>query len=160
MKKLIDKLKAKHCSDEILSDLNEARENLRKTICKVEILSHMMEEDGSCEVFTSYLDGEDWHYYDEFNCHAILCSLSDKKRDITVINVKFDKGGYIPPLKHDRIKTIYIIHGKLMDEYNDTLLKEGDTYRIEPDRIHSLKSDDCLCTISWKPAYEAKEKPF
>ena len=100
------------------------------------------------------LNQDGWSEYQDFNVQAILCDLNNPDRGITVINCVFNKGGYIPPMSQDRTKSIFIIDGSVTDTVNNKTFKGGEVYTLEPGTIHSLKSDDCLLTITWKPAFK------
>ena len=99
------------------------------------------------------LNANEWVQYSEFNVQAILCSLNNTYNNLTIINCRFEEGGFIPPLKHDRWKTIYVIDGEFTDTVNNKTFKKGDVYKLNPHTLHSIKSDDCLVTITWEPAY-------
>ena len=106
------------------------------------------------EITKFEMDNTDWRIYSEFNIAGILCSLSSTQADLTVINVKFEKEGFIPPVKHDRLKTIFVIHGSFTDTVTGITYNAGDVCKLPPFTLHSLKSDDCMLSITWKPAYK------
>jgi len=136
-------------------EIKAVNKTFANTIRQAKIYADLLSADA--QVFEERLfpvSNTHWECYADYKVEAILCSLTDRERDITVINVKFDNGGFIPPLRHDRIKTIFVIHGELEDTVNNRVIKEHEIYQIAPNELHSLKSDNCLLTITWVPAYE------
>jgi len=151
LQKIVDRVKGCTVSD----DLKGLNEDFSNTIKQAQIYADFLtHESGEVNTVSFPLRNDEWEKYSEFNVDAILCSLNDVEKDITVINVKFKKGGFIPPLKHDRHKSVFVIQGEVEDIINNKKFKQNEVYYIPPDTIHSLKSDDCLLTITWIPAYE------
>lgn len=91
------------------------------------------------------------------NVHQRLCSLSDKV-DMTVVNVMFDKGGYIPPHTHDRIEKTYVLDGEYYDPVAKKNFYKGDIQVVHPKQVHASISDYCLLTCTWEPAYPVEKE--
>ena len=87
------------------------------------------------------------------NVDIILCSLDSN--DMTVVNVKFNKGGEIPIHNHDRVEHIYVIEGSITDKLNNKTFKKGEVYEIPPHQNHHIVSDFALLVVTWTPAYES-----
>jgi hypothetical protein len=137
-------------------ELKDIKKSFAQTIRCAKIYAEFLLKNGESfnPVIAEFpLTSADWVDYPHYNVCGILCNLNSTNSDITIINVKFEKNGFIPPLSHDRLKTIYVIHGEVEDAVNNRTFKQGDVYRIEPNIVHSLKSDYCLLTITWEPAY-------
>lgn len=88
------------------------------------------------------------------NVEVILCSLDSN--EMTVINVKFNKGGELPVHSHDRVEHIYILDGTLTDLVTNTTYKKGEVFIIPPNKNHHLISDFALLVVTWTPAYEGE----
>lgn len=92
------------------------------------------------------------------NVHQRLCSLSDNV-NMTVVNVLFEKDGYIAPHTHDRIEYAHVISGSYTNPITNITYTQGMTEVIPPHTLHASKSDHCLLTVTWQPAYETVEIP-
>jgi mannose-6-phosphate isomerase-like protein (cupin superfamily) len=105
------------------------------------------------EIETCYTN--DWVEFYDYNIKGIICSLNKEinTNDMTIVNIKYEKNGYLPPHTHDRIETVYVISGSFFDECSDKTYNEGDSVIIQPGTIHSSRSDNCLLTVTWRPAF-------
>jgi quercetin dioxygenase-like cupin family protein len=90
------------------------------------------------------------------NVHQRLCSLSDNQ-NMTVVNVIYNKGGYIAPHTHDRVERTYVLDGEYFDQICEKTFKKGDTQEIPANTLHASKSDYCLLTVTWQPAYKLQD---
>jgi len=90
------------------------------------------------------------------NVHQRLCSLSDKQ-NMAVVNVIYNKGGYIAPHTHDRVERTYVLDGEYFDPICEKTFKKGDTQEIPANTLHASKSDYCLLTVTWQPAYKLQD---
>lgn len=141
----------------LTNELREINKSFSESIHYAKIYAEFLLEHGN-EIKPAIAEfpmtSKHWENYPHhYNVSGILCSLNSVGSDITIINVKFEKNGFIPPLRHDRYKTIYVIHGEFEDTVNKRKFKQGDVYKLDPNTLHSIKSDYCLLTITWEPAY-------
>lgn len=90
------------------------------------------------------------------NVHQRLCSLADST-NTTVVNVIFEKDGYIPPHTHDRIERVYVLDGEYYDPVSKQVFSKGQVQSIPPNTLHACRSDYCLLTVTWQPAYTTEE---
>ena len=137
-------------------ELKNTRDTIIGQIKSAKITAMMQDSNDVDSVFkeqTFEMLANKWVEYSQFNVQAILCSLNNKHNDLTVINCKFEVGGYIPPLKHDREKMIYVIDGSFTNTVTNETYQRGGVCKLAPHELHSIKSDDALLTITWKPAY-------
>ena len=145
--------KKSRINGKVTGQIKEARAKISSQISQVTVKAEIYDDAGDIIQTDFPLKSTEWIKYNEYNVHAILCSLNNTYNNLTIINCKFEQDGFIPPLKHDRIKTMYVIDGEFTDTVNNKIIKKGEVYRLEPDTLHSIKSDDCLVTITWEPAY-------
>jgi quercetin dioxygenase-like cupin family protein len=95
-----------------------------------------------------------WVEYPDCNIRGRLCGFNDPEVDMTVVNIKFQPGGYIAPHSHDRVERVYVLDGEYVDTVTGTKYRQGDVQEVVPGQIHSNKSDYALIVITWQPAYK------
>ena len=86
------------------------------------------------------------------NVVMVLCSLDSP--NITVVNVRYGKGGEIEPHSHDRYEHAYVLDGSINDLKTNQSYGKGEVYVIPPNQIHHIVSDYALLVVTWTPAYE------
>lgn len=85
--------------------------------------------------------------------HVARCSLDNNI--CTVLNIVFEKGGFIGEHSHDdNEKTMFVIDGSIYDHVNDKMIVEGEVYKIAKGQPHGFKSDYALCTVTFKPPFK------
>ena len=139
--------------EESISDI---REDLRRQV-------ESLKQKASCVSISQ--DGNDgyvisnreWHTLDYANVKIRLCSLN-ALTDRTIANMQFGKGGYISPHTHDRIKRVYVLAGKYIDTVSGVEYCEGSVQCVPVGVLHGMKSDFCLLTVTWQPAFDIKSE--
>ena len=85
------------------------------------------------------------------NVFQIGCSHNRYSKTMTVLNMRFDKGGKILPHKRVRAVRLFMIEGTCYDPVNDRHFVEGDTFRYPAGTEFSLESDGALMTLTFTP---------
>lgn len=85
---------------------------------------------------------------------CIECVCSAASQDSTIVNIKVDERGEIEIHEHDRKEIIYVLEGEYIDTVSGISYSAGEVQIIPPNTKHALKSEGCLLTVVWKPAYE------
>jgi quercetin dioxygenase-like cupin family protein len=90
--------------------------------------------------------------------NSIMCSLDEMSDNRTVVNCVFNPGAEMPIHEHDRVETVHIIGGTIIETVSGKLLREGDSKLIPSFHKHGWHSvTGCMMTVSWKPAYTKSE---
>lgn len=101
---------------------------------------------------------DEWTRVSKSNICARLCSMDERSKDSTVINVMAKPGAVIDPHKHDRVETIFVVEGSYVDSVTGKEFTEGDVETIPAGELHGLSSEEgCLLVIKWRPAFPYKE---
>lgn len=98
-----------------------------------------------------------WTEYPGCNIAGRLCALDEVQSNVTVLNVWAKRGGYLAPHTHDRLEMIFVIDGEYYDSVTGITHKRGEVVLTPAGKSHSFKSDYCLCTVVWVPAYPAEK---
>jgi quercetin dioxygenase-like cupin family protein len=89
---------------------------------------------------------------------TILCSLDAMSDNRTVVNCVFNPGAKMDEHEHDRVETVHVIGGSIMETISGETLHEGASKHISPFERHGWHSETgAMLTISWKPAYTKTE---
>jgi quercetin dioxygenase-like cupin family protein len=97
---------------------------------------------------------DEWLDIPSANVSIVACLLNRPESNVTVVNVRFGPGGKIGPHVHDRVETVFVLHGTYRDRLRGVELGPGGVDTIPAGIVHSSESDDALLTVTWKPAYE------
>jgi quercetin dioxygenase-like cupin family protein len=82
---------------------------------------------------------------------TIECPLNSD--ECTVINVRFEEGGYLKSHKHSRQEEIFVVTGEIYDPVNDVRVSQGESYTIPPNKEHALQSDNARIMVVYRPPF-------
>lgn len=128
-------------TDQLEKQVKQKHEEIRNMASKI----HMIYED---EVVPVPVPSFSWVEIAE-NVESIECSLTNAIS--TVVNVRFNKGGFLREHHHDREEIIHVIEGEI--EVNGDIVKEGQSCRIPAYQLHWIKSDYARLTMVFRPPF-------